>query len=68
MATPPLPREILFEIRRFGSYMRVAAICGDTGVEAIMVGPANVPLSTLKMNAARKLAYVLEKQRQAKRR
>jgi hypothetical protein len=63
-----MPRQILYEIRRNGAYVRVCAICADTGIEAVMVGPATVGLFSLKQNAARKLAYVLEKERQARRR
>ncbi|MCF8480732.1 MAG: hypothetical protein K9H25_09890 [Rhodospirillum sp.] len=65
---PPLPREILYEIKRNGAYMRVCAICADTGIEAVMVGPASIGLFSLKQNAARKLAYVIEKRRQEMRR
>ncbi|GEO82467.1 DUF6898 family protein [Pararhodospirillum oryzae] len=63
MPTPPCPpappREVLFEIRQAGAYMRVAALDAATGTEVVMVGPASASLTTLKQNAARKLAYVL---------
>lgn len=63
---PPLPREVLFEIQRAGSYVRVAAIDADTGTEVVMAGPAHLGLFSLKRNAARKLAYVLDKQRRGR--
>lgn len=60
--TPPRrPREILYEIQRAGQWVRVAAIDAATGTEVVLAGPASSSLHSLKQNAARKLAYVLDK-------
>ncbi|WP_041795119.1 DUF6898 family protein [Pararhodospirillum photometricum] len=58
---PSRPREVLYEIRQSGAYMRVAAIDAETGIEAVMVGPASASLTTLQHNAARKLAFILSR-------
>jgi hypothetical protein len=60
--------EILFELRRVGRSVRVAAIDPVTATEVVMVGPAGHGTETLKRLAARKLAYVLAKKRTARRR
>ena len=58
--------EVLFEFRRIGRSVRVSAIDPKTGIEATMVGDIRAGMPTLKRNAARKLAYVMEKHRAGK--
>ena len=58
-----VPAEVLFEMRRIGRAVRVNAIDPRTGIEVTMVGDARAGVETLKRNAARKLAWVLEKRR-----
>ncbi|MBK1664147.1 hypothetical protein CKO38_03910 [Rhodospirillum rubrum] len=61
---PPLPpKDVLFEIRQTGAMVRVSAIDAQTGIEAVLVGPAAAGLHTLKINALRKLVYVIERER-----
>lgn len=54
-------REVLFEFIRIGSIIKVAAIDPETGIEAVIQGPANMPQALLQKTAARKLDYVLAK-------
>lgn len=60
---PPIPDEILYEIRPNGRYLRVSAIDAKTGIEAVMIVPSWARQETIKQNAARKLAYVLQRHR-----
>ncbi|ABC22630.1 DUF6898 family protein [Rhodospirillum rubrum] len=61
---PPLPpKDVLFEIRQSGAMVRVSAIDAESGIEAVLVGPAAAGLHTLKTNALRKLAFVIERER-----
>ena len=60
---PPLPREVLFEFQKVGHILRVTAIDPDTGTEVIMVADPRQSQEHIKRLAARKLAYVLEKNR-----
>lgn len=53
--------EVLFEIRRVGTVVRVSAIDPKTGTEAIIMGPAAVSDLELRRQALNKLRYVLEK-------
>lgn len=56
-------REVLFEMRQIGSYMRVIAIDPVTGIEVTMVGDPAQGEETMKRLAMRKLFYVLDKKR-----
>ncbi|NDE90586.1 MAG: hypothetical protein EB059_05545 [Alphaproteobacteria bacterium] len=56
-------KEILFEISRMGTLARITAVDPETGTEVVMQGPASAGDAILKQNAARKLLYVLEKQK-----
>ena len=55
--------EVLFEMRRFGRSVRVAAIDPITHTEVILVAPAKLSLNDMKRVAARKLVYVMSKNR-----
>ena len=53
--------EYLFEIREVGNIMRVTVIDPYTGIEIVVVGSPQMSLFSLKMNAVRKLKYVIAK-------
>ncbi|HBM90688.1 MAG TPA: hypothetical protein DD400_02260 [Rhodospirillaceae bacterium] len=54
--------EVIFELTRAGKSMRVTAVHVQTGVEAIIQGPAAYSPQILKKTALKKLAYILTKQ------
>jgi hypothetical protein len=54
-------REVLFEFRRVGAYIKVSAIDVATGTEVSIVGGATMGEAQLKLTALRKLEYVLAK-------
>lgn len=61
-------REILFEFHpTSGRAVRVVAIDPVTGTEVVMVGDSRVGDETLKRTAARKLDYVLNKNKEKSR-
>lgn len=53
--------EVLFELQRVGSYVRVIAVCARTNTEITMVGDPKVSERALKDAAMRKLKYVIAK-------
>ncbi len=57
--------EVLFEMRRVGRSVRVAAIDPITQTEVILVAPAKLSLNDMKRVAARKLVYVIAKKQAA---
>ena len=61
-------REVLFEMYHIGNSIRVAAIDPVTNTEVIVVGSPYMSLYSLKINAIRKLKYVLAKKRAENRR
>ncbi len=60
-------REVLFEFRRVGKFLKVTAIDPDTNTEVSMVGNPRYSEEMLKRVAARKLFYVIAKRRRAAR-
>ena len=54
-------REVYFEFRRVGNYVRVTAIDSLTGTEVTIAGDAKAGETMLKQTALRKLEYVLAK-------
>ena len=54
-------REILYEFRSSGNYVRVSAIDPDSNTEVTIVGDPRQGEETLKRVAKRKLIYVLAK-------
>lgn len=54
-------RDVLFEMRRVGAYVKVSALDAETGVEVSIVGNPAAGEATLKLTARRKLDYVLAK-------
>lgn len=57
-------REVYFEFRRIGSYMRVSAIDSVTGTEVTIAGDPKAGETMLKQTALRKLQYVMAKKQQ----
>lgn len=56
-------REVLYEFRSVGRYLRVNAIDPRTGIEVSMVADPRYGETLIKRLAARKLAYVISKRR-----
>lgn len=54
--------KVLFEYMRHGTSVRVTAIEPDTGVEAVVVVPADLPEEQMQARALQKLLYLLKKQ------
>ena len=59
--------EVIFEMQRIGSAVKVVAVDATTGIEASIVGPAAAGEAELCRIARQKLAYVLAR-RSAERR
>ena len=57
--------EVLFEFRRVGKAVRVVAIDPITKTEVTMIAPHAAGREEIKRTAARKLAYVIAKNRDA---
>jgi len=53
--------EVLFEIHQVGNSVRVCAIDPITNTEVVLVGAPWMSLYSLKINAIRKLRYVIAK-------
>lgn len=53
--------EIIMEIQRIGSILRVYAIDAETGTEIVFQAPASTNSFDLKALAERKIRYVLKK-------
>jgi hypothetical protein len=51
----PSGRIVYFEHTVVGAYVRVSAICADTGVEVVVMGPAHASVHDLERLARRKL-------------
>ncbi|MDP6573455.1 MAG: hypothetical protein QGI06_08100 [Rhodospirillales bacterium] len=60
-------REVLFEFRRIGKFLKVTAIDPDTNIEVSMVGNPRYSQEMLKRVATRKLVYVIAKRLRAAR-
>lgn len=56
---PPPGREVIYEHRRFGAWLRVAAVDTATGTEAVATGPADAPAMVERLAAA-KLRRILQ--------
>ena len=56
-------REVLYEFRSVGRYLRVNAIDPRTGIEVSMIADPRYGETLIKRLAARKLAYVIAKRR-----
>lgn len=54
-------REVLFEFRQIGNYVKVSAIDAQSGQEVSIVGDAKAGEVRLKQAALKKLEYVLSR-------
>jgi len=59
-----VPGEVLFEFTRMGPQMRVAAIHAATGVEVVVITPANSPRLQMQQVALAKLKRRIERESQ----
>jgi len=58
----PEPKRIIVELIPMGSYVKVSAVCEDTGREVSMVGDPKVPQKQLEQLAINKLKFVMRKE------
>ena len=58
-------REVLFELQKIGNSVRVCAIDPRTNTEVVIVGSPAMSSYSLKINAIRKLRYVIAKKQAA---
>ena len=56
-------KEVLFEMKQVGQYMRITAIDPLSGTEVISIGDPSVDPDMLRSTAIRKLKYVIAKNR-----
>ncbi|MEZ7865387.1 MAG: hypothetical protein QMB41_10720 [Rhodospirillales bacterium] len=56
-------KEVLFEMKQVGQYMRITAIDPLSGTEVISIGDPSVDPDMLRSMAIRKLKYVIAKNR-----
>ena len=54
-------REVIFEFHPIGNIVRVTAMDVATMTEISIQGPAGAPEKTLKLNALKRLEYVMRK-------
>ncbi len=57
-------KDFLIEFVRIGNSVKVSAIDPATGIEASIVGPANMGEAQLSINAIAKLRYVLARKKE----
>ena len=62
---PDVPPEYLLEFQQIGALVRVTAIDPQTGVEAVIQGPASAGELALKQAAIRKLVYLQRRQKKS---
>ncbi|MEQ8708704.1 MAG: hypothetical protein RIC36_06905 [Rhodospirillales bacterium] len=60
--------EVLYEMIPNGRFMKVTAVDPVSLVEVSIVAASNTPMAILKLNARRKLEYVLNKREKMPRR
>lgn len=58
----PVPRNIIIEFVPVGNFVKVCAVCEDTGREVSIVGDPKASKSDLEALAVRKLKYVMSKE------
>ena len=56
-------KEVLFEMKQVGQYLRITAIDPLSGTEVISIGDPSVNPDMLRNMAVRKLKYVIAKNR-----
>lgn len=58
----PIPRKIIVEFIPMGNFVKVCAVCEDTGREVSIVGDPKASKTELERLAIRKLNYVMAKE------
>ncbi|WP_262695040.1 DUF6898 family protein [Kordiimonas aquimaris] len=58
----PVPTRIIVEMIPQGNFIKVSAVCEDTGREVSIVGDPRAGNAALKALAVKKLKYVMSKQ------
>lgn len=58
----PVPRNIIIEFVPVGNFVKVCAVCEDTGREVSIVGDPKASKADLEALAVRKLKYVMSKE------
>ncbi len=58
----PVPRNIIIEFVSVGNFVKVCAVCEDTGREVSIVGDPKASKADLEALAVRKLKYVMSKE------
>lgn len=58
---PLQDREVIIEMRPFGTLVRISAMDTKTMTEITLSGPKTTPESILKRNALKRLEYVMKK-------
>ena len=53
--------EVLFEYVRQGASVKVSAIEPETGIEAVVIVPANLSEVQMQTKALQKLRYIMQK-------
>ncbi len=53
--------EVLFEYIRQGTSVKVTAIETETGIEAVVIVPANLSEGQMQAKALQKLRYIMQK-------
>ena len=53
--------EVLFEYVRQGTSVKVTAIETETGIEAVIIVPANLSEAQMQAKALQKLRYIMQK-------
>ncbi|MBR2922196.1 MAG: hypothetical protein IKC10_02615 [Alphaproteobacteria bacterium] len=53
--------EVLFEYVRQGTSVKVTAIETETGIEAVVIVPANLSENQMQAKALQKLRYIMQK-------
>lgn len=58
----PLPKNIIIEFVPVGNFVKVCAVCEETGREVSIVGDPKASKAELEALAVRKLNYVMSKE------
>lgn len=53
--------EVLFEYIKQGASVKVTAIETQTGIEAVVIVPANLSENQMQLKALQKLRYIMQK-------
>ncbi len=57
--------DVLFEYVRHGTSVKVTAVEPETGIEAVVIVPADLPEAQMQARALQKLLYILKKREES---